>query len=282
MSGIFRSSIEQFSDLAGRLVTSHTDIGRLDEAALMLAATFTDNVDFSECRGRLDSLADAVAPLISRVDSDESAVQVLLNFLSRDIGFRGNFDDYYEPRNSFLHEVLVRRVGIPLSLSIVYLEVGRRIGLQMEGVNFPGHFLIRYRGQEAVWVDPFYARTMNTNECVAWFAHAVGREDLDNPDDFGAASTLEILIRMASNLKRIYTQRGDMELALIGCDALVRLRPQDPREVRDRGFIYEQLERPSYARKDFEHFLALQPHGDSSAEIRARVEGLKGKREMLN
>jgi regulator of sirC expression with transglutaminase-like and TPR domain len=158
-------------------------------------------------------------------------------------GFRGNRDDYYDPRNSYLNEVLDHRTGIPISLSVVYLAVGRRLGLDVRGISFPGHFLVKVVCSEGeLVIDPFERVVLDHAACqqrldAALPSHVPLRPELH----LRAAGTREILLRMLGNLKRIYAEREDLERTLACCDRILVLIPDSPDEQRDRARVHAAL-----------------------------------------
>jgi regulator of sirC expression with transglutaminase-like and TPR domain len=186
---------------------------RLDVAALLLGEWEDGEVDVAQYLAELDRLADdareARDELMDRTFASARAVTRVL-FVER--GFRGNADDYYDPRNSFLHQVLDRRVGIPISLSVLYMEVARRIGLQVNGVGFPGHFLIRaHDGDRAVVIDPFNGgAVLGKDDLQALLTRAAGPEAKLEPALLAPVTKPQILTRMLVNLAGVYGKRGDL------------------------------------------------------------------------
>src|SRR4051794_30579999 len=178
------------------LVQGDEDAIPLDEAALLIAAHAYPDLDVAAERGRLDALA-------ARCPGDE--LDVLLEYLFGELGFTGNRHEYYDPRNSFLNEVVDRRLGIPITLAVVTMEVGRRIGVPLLGVGMPGHFLVRYG---PVVIDPFTGgRRLSEDDCRNLLA-ATGGVELDQ-SFLAPVGTRAILARMLANLKQVYLQAGD-------------------------------------------------------------------------
>ena len=190
----------------------------LAEAALVLAAEAVPELDVAAYLARIDELARELAG----GNTGESSLRARVDSLNRELfearGFHGSRDGYYDPRNSFLNEVLDRRTGIPISLCVLYVELARRLGLHAEGISFPGHFLAKIvDGQEEIVVDAFEARVISDDECAVRLKLALGpRAELR--EALRAASRKEILVRMLANLKAIYTNESDWEAALGCCD----------------------------------------------------------------
>jgi regulator of sirC expression with transglutaminase-like and TPR domain len=199
-------------------------------------------------------------------------------------GFRGNEDHYYDPRNSFLNEVLDRRLGIPITLSVLFLAVARRLGLRAEGVALPGHFLVRAdaAGRE-LFVDPYRRGAVLTAEDCAqlWRGQGQGRTAFD-ARWLEPAAPRQILARMLHNLKRIYGETGDDVRALWVVDRLLLLSPGDPEERRDRGLLAARLGGTGAAIADLEAYLAASRDADDAADIRKLAAELRRRQVFLN
>ena len=173
----------------------------LDTAALLIAAHANPGLDIEAHRGRLDELAAAC---------DEPVLAEVTNQLFGIEGFRGNDADYYDPRNSYLDQVLERRVGIPITLSVVLMEVARRLGIELEGVSMPGHFLVRLAGEPPILLDAFEGgRLLSEHECEARFRAVQGPAAPFDPGYLEGVGTVAILARMLNNLRSIHLQRQD-------------------------------------------------------------------------
>jgi len=185
----------------------------LDRAALLLGEWDYGELDVARYTATLDQLAaEAEQARDELQDRSFASARAVTRVLFVERGFRGNADDYYDPRNSFLHEVLDRRVGIPITLSILYMEVARRIGLTVTGVGFPGHFLIRaYDGDRAVVIDPFNGgAVLGKDDLQALLTRVVGPDAKLEPSVLAPVSKPQILTRMLVNLAGVYGKRGDL------------------------------------------------------------------------
>lgn len=279
---------EAFRDLAARLVSDPVDGADLVEAALAMSALFVGPQDASAIRAVLDDLSEAARPGVLRgveEAGERGAADALVATLCEAKGFRGNRDGYYDPRNSFLADVLERRTGIPISLALVYVEVSNRLDLPIYGVGFPGHFLTRFWNADSsvdtLWIDAFSGQVLDHADCAErWKASVPGVPF--SPAGLGTATVRDFLVRMLNNLKQIYLKERDAAFSLACCDGLVELHPGNAHERRDRGLLYEQLGRPSLARADLEAFLAAHPEDESAGAVRARLTALSGKHEQLN
>ena len=258
----------------------------LDLARAALAVAREEYPDLDEARylRLLDEIAATVLAGLPSGASLERRVGRLNSYLFHELGFSGNRADYSDPRNSFLNEVLDRRTGIPLTLSIVYIEVGRRCGLRVEGVGFPGHFLCKVEldGGELV-VDPFHrGQLLGLDEIKRRLAAAVGEQVKFDPRVLRAAQPREILVRMLQNLRSVYQERNDMPRALSAVDRLLLLAPDNVRGVRERAQLFEQLGGPGAAAADLEKVLELEPRAPDAQALRARVRKLRGASRFLN
>ncbi len=226
---------------------------------------------------RLDALAAAVRPRLVRGTSPEASVAEVTGYLFGDCGFHGNQQEYYDPRNSYLNDVLERRTGIPISLSIVLIEVCARLGIVLEGVGFPGHFLVRVPGRrESLLLDPFFGgRPIAESELLARYRSLRGEEvQALPPDALASTGPAAILTRMLRNLLRVHLDRKDHDRALLTADLLLVLVPDSADEVRVRGLLYEHLECFTAALDDFRRYLELVPEAPDGEQIRERVARL--------
>jgi len=258
-----------------RLVTAPEADIDLAHAALLVAGEEYPQLVPDLYLRRLDILAERVRDRLA----DEGAAVVVLQEMSRvlfeDERFRGNAEAYYDPRNSFLNDVLDRRLGIPLTLSIVFLEVGWRLGLPLEGVNFPGHFLVRYRGEAfGLLVDPFQAGEVRFEDQAQELLDRVygGSVEL-RPDYLRTADRRDILIRLLANLKNIYMNAGDEVRAIGAVERILLVRPV-AEERRDRGMLLARLGRVDEAVTDLRQYLDAAPDAPDAGRVRMLLEQL--------
>jgi regulator of sirC expression with transglutaminase-like and TPR domain len=253
------------------LVAAPDDAIDLTEAALLIAAEAYPGLDAARYVRMLDDLAAAVASGQRGPASDAERVRQLVRFLAVERGFRGNQDDYYDRRNSYLNEVLERRLGIPITLALVYMAVAGRLGLVLLGVGFPGHFLVKHPGASELVIDPFAGTFVDLQECARRLRAVLGPDTRLDPSHLRAATAREILVRMLRNLKQVYLQARELEPALACSERILLVEPGLAHELRDRGLLYEQLECFAAARTDLERFLALVPDDPSADTVRARL-----------
>jgi regulator of sirC expression with transglutaminase-like and TPR domain len=271
---------ERFCELAARL-RAGAEVP-LAEAALALAGEFQPGLDPAASCAELERLAreagahvPAAAPLVERVER-------LTRFLRDEAGFRGDEERYDDPRNSFLNHVLARRTGLPITLAIVWAEVGARLGLTLQGVSFPGHFLLRTAGEPPLVLDAFHGIRLDERACAARLRQVLGEDARFGPERLAPATPSEVVVRMLGNLKQSWAVRAEWVHALECVERILLVTPAAPGELRDRGLLWEQLECFGSALGDLERFLALAPGAPEAGAIRARVEALRSRAAAIH
>jgi len=264
---------DDFAALVGR----EADCG-LARGALEIARIAYPALEPAQYLTKLDELAEGTRARMAGGLPPEAVARAVGDHLFRTCGFRGNAEDYYDPRNSFLNDVLDRRTGIPISLSVVFIEVTRRLGVTADGVGFPGHFLVRVAGERGpVLLDPFFGgRTVGDEELIERLRALPGGRQLNEvpPDAVQVASTPEVLARMLRNLLRVYAERRDTSLALAAVDLLLVLSPDSADDLRMRGALYESLDCAAAALADFRRYLELAPTAPDADDVRERLTRL--------
>jgi len=257
-------------------------------AALMIARIEYPGLDPNRYVAQLDFIGDEACRRLSaaelpadtphNVDIDRYAkVKALNTYLFDELGFVGNEADYSDPRNSFLNEVIDRRTGIPITLSLVYMEVARRAGLPVEGINFPGHFLLRCRAgrkhtyYEDLIIDPFHGGALLSHDLLAQQAAEHG--DSSEPARFESrllprATKQQILSRMLMNLKRVYVNMQSFPQARNIADMLIAVDPSAIGELRDRGLLAYHLNDVTGALRDLQTYLKLSSMSEMDKESR--------------
>jgi regulator of sirC expression with transglutaminase-like and TPR domain len=258
----------------------------LAQAALVIAKDAYPHLDVASYLHRIDALARRLRAALPEDMPAAERIVALNRFLFEEQGFAPSIDDYYDPRNSFLNEVLERRVGIPITLSILYIEVGRRIGLPLRGVSFPGHFLVKCNLTEGtVILDPYCGGISLTVKDLQQRLREVRGGEVSRAIIAGmlvAANKREILARMLRNLKAIYLERGEYARALSVIEWLIAIAPAQASEVRDRGFTYLRLECFRAALSDLERYLEMAPAAEDLHEIRHQIVELRRTASRLN
>jgi regulator of sirC expression with transglutaminase-like and TPR domain len=279
---------DRFAELLAR-DEAEIDLAR---ACLLIAEDAYPGLDVEGYLGEIERLAMRLRGRFPAGAGNEERVASLNGFLFDELGFSGNTRDYYDPRNSYLNQVLERRTGIPITLSILYLEIGRRIGLAFEGVSFPGHFLVRLRLRGAMLVlDPFSGGdALAESELRARLARvipegATGGVPVDAlPLDtfLEAAGKRQILARLLRNLKGIYREAGQSQRQLEVLNRMLVVAPEAHGELRDRGYLYQDMECYRAALKDLQDYSALEPEAPDIDDVRARLLELSARCARLN
>jgi regulator of sirC expression with transglutaminase-like and TPR domain len=233
---------------------------------------------------------DMAAPLVAREVASrplEEQVTLVSSHMYEELGFRGNETDYYDPKNSLLPDVLDRRLGIPITLALVYCEIARRAGVRARGVSFPGHFLVRVdafgREDAPVAVDPFFGgRRLDEPGLRKLLERGSPDKKLILEEHLAPASSRTMLVRMLINLKWIYATRGDFARALLALDRIICLTPDSVPALRERGSLAARLGAMEAARADLSRLLELVPQASDAGSIRRQLEELHSKAAPLN
>jgi regulator of sirC expression with transglutaminase-like and TPR domain len=247
----------------------------LAPAALAIARVEYPSLDPGPYLARLDRMGEQAASRLRAgpdVPSAES-VQTFNEYLYDELGFSGNREHYDDPRNNFLNEVIDRRTGIPISLAVIYLEVARRAGLRVDGVNFPGHFLLRVRESvrtdtaDAVIIDPFHGgAVLSEFDCRQLLRQHVGDEAAFDRTLLAPATRRDIVVRMLVNLKRLYVRMRSFPQARLISSLLLTVDPSAISELRDRGLLAYHLQDFAAALHDLEEYLRLVPKTSEPGE----------------
>jgi regulator of sirC expression with transglutaminase-like and TPR domain len=235
-----------------------------------------------QCLARLDEMGEEARARAAVWGG--SRVEALNRYLFEELGFAGNAADYYDPRNSMLHHVLGRRTGIPITLSVVYIEVGRRAGLAVEGLGLPGHFIVRAREDEGegVLVDPFNGRPTDREECQSRLDLIYeGRLTLEETH-LRPVGARGILARMLGNLKAVYAGAQLLLRALAAVERILLLTPGDLEERRDRGMLLAQLGRLPEAVAETQSYLNLAPDAPDAEAVREQLNKMRVRQAMRN
>ncbi|MEL6381720.1 MAG: tetratricopeptide repeat protein [Cyanobacteria bacterium J06626_18] len=249
------------------------DAINLAAAALYIAQEEYPELDCNTYLQRFDTMALELRDRLPEETYPLKILQAISAYLFEAQGFMGNGQDYYNPRNSFLNQVLDRRTGIPITLSLVYLELARRVGFPMAGVGMPGHFLVRPTLDEmAIFVDPFHkGEILFEEDCRDRIKQLYGKTARLRPEHLDPIGPRPFLARMLMNLKVIYLQQQDIPRALSVIDRILMLLPDSLAERRDRGLIYYQQGQLNAAREDLKYYLRNHPKAQDSYEIQQVV-----------
>jgi len=280
--------LEAFAQLLAR------DDTKIDLAhgCLMIAQDAYPRLDVERYLGDIERMAMRLRGRMPQTLGAEERVAALNEFLFEDLGYHGNVDEYYDPRNSYLNDVMDRKAGIPISLSVLYMAVGRRAGLPLEGVSFPGHFLVRLRMRAGVLVlDPFAAgaplseaelRERLQRVIPAGITENVPVSALPLDQFLEAATNRQILVRVLRNLKGIYRESDKPERMLEVLNRMLMVAPDSSAELRDRGIVYQRLECYRAALKDLSDYVEREPDAPDFDDVRARLVEVSALCARLN
>jgi len=259
----------------------------LFEAALAIEQDEDPQLDLVASQAELDILA---AKLQKRLPADASHIQklrVLNHFFYRELAFAGNVNNYYDPDNSYLHRVIANRRGIPISLAVIYMELAGSTGLDIKGISFPGHFLMKLSVQSGeIIIDPFNGASLSREELEERLEPYLA-ERSDEPDRplasyLQPAQPREILARLLRNLKSLFSDQQRWHNVLAVQKRLVILLPEDITELRDRGLAYARLEYVDAALPDLEAYLLERPQAEDARAVRAQLNKLRKLGKHLN
>jgi regulator of sirC expression with transglutaminase-like and TPR domain len=279
---------DRFAELLAR-DEAEIDLAR---ACLLIAADAYPGLDVDGYLGEIERFAARLRGRLPTGSGAEDRVVALNRFLFDDLGFSGNAGNYYDPRNSYLNEVLDRRAGIPITLSVLYLEIGRRIGLDLQGVSFPGHFLVRLRLRGAILVlDPFSGgvalseadlRERLQRVIPEGAAGGVPVDELPLDQFLEPAGKRQILARLLRNLKGIYREADKPQQLLQVLNRMLVVAPDAHGDLRERGLLYQRLECYRAALKDLQDYTALEPEAPDVDDVRAKLVELSAQCARLN
>jgi regulator of sirC expression with transglutaminase-like and TPR domain len=255
-------------------------------SALLIAHDEYPDLDAAACDAMVEAHVASLRPEVTAIDGAPLKMQAINHRLFNELGYAGNHDEYYDPRNSYLNEVLARRLGNPISLAVVQMEVAHRLGVPLDGVSFPGHFLVRLPVDDGVLVmDPFNrGRPLNAEELRQRARPHFGE---DVPDEallqiLDPAPPRAILVRMLRNLHALYAENGDWPRAVRCADRILRLLPDNADAMRDRGLGYAELGHVAGAARDLARYLQASPEAGDAEAIRHRLVEQGVRRQPLH
>ena len=264
----------------------------LAHACLMIAQDAYPQLDVERYLGEIERMAMRLRGRLPQAVAPEQRVAALNEFLFDELGFSGNTEAYYDPRNSYLNEVMERKTGIPITLSVLYMALGRRVGLPLEGVSFPGHFLVRLRLRNGVLIlDPFAAGAPQSPAALRERLQRVippgalsqaGAGELPLEQFLEAATNRQILARVLRNLKAIYREQDKAQQQLDVLNRMVLVAPESSAELRDRGIVYQRLECHRAALKDLTDYVEREPNAPDFEDVRVRMMELSALCARLN
>jgi regulator of sirC expression with transglutaminase-like and TPR domain len=270
-----------------QVVSGPDEAINLGEAALLIAAEEYHNLDIASYLARLDQLGATLKRRLRPDIGPADTIVALNRFLFDEQGFSGDAADYYDPRNSFLNEVLERKRGIPITLAVVYIEIGRRIGLPVQGISFPAHFLVKCPLREGTVVLDPYAKGISLSfddlkQRIKSLRKGAEPSRSVVAGALATASNKDILVRMLRNLKGIYSHHKKWLKALAAVDRIIIAMPDSAEEYRDRGMFYANLECFRAALFDLQSYLKMLPVAQDADAVREKVIELQAVASRLN
>jgi len=243
------------------------------EAMLLVAAEEHEGLDMLAQISRVETIGAEASRRVSGLANPFARLEALRTFLHDDLGFKGNVEHYDDPRNSYFDDVLERKLGIPLTLSILTIEVARRARIYAEGVGLPGHFIVRMIDQgRSLLVDPFHGgHVVTLEDCRELVVRTTGRASLFKKESLDVAPPRAMLTRLLLNLKRIHLAAGEYNRALSIVERLLLIAPGDAKEIRDRGLLLAHLGQPGAAVADLECYLSMAPQAPDAESVRGRL-----------
>ena len=249
----------------------------LARAALLIAATEYPRLSIERELFRIDAIAEGVA---SRMDDDTPLYQLntLSEYLFDELKFAGNHTNYHDPRNSFLNDVIERRIGIPITLSLLYIEVGKRLGVPLLGIGMPAHFIVRHRDESDVFVDPFHGGILLSEaECADRLKQVTQGSLAWDREYLEPVSSRTFIARMLRNLKVVYLQRRNYERVLATIDRVIALQPGAAVEFRDRGVVNYRLGNYEDALEDLGAYVASGEGVSDGATVRRLIDQIQDR-----
>lgn len=256
----------------------------LIRAALVIARTEYPNLDIEAYATRMEQLARRVAALVPHPDP-QPALAALNRVLFEEGNLRGNREDYYDPRNSFLNDVLDRGLGIPITLSIVYMEVAKRVGFALAGVGMPGHFLLKHYGHDGqeTLIDCFNRGDVLTRQdCQSRLDEIYSGEMTLRPEFLHPISRRQILTRMLNNLKTVYLSTRNFRKALPIADLILVIYPRSAEDMKQRALLRYSMGLQRLAAEDLDEYLKLSPNASDAEEIRQMSLSIRRMLALMN
>lgn len=253
-------------------------------AALLIARVSYPRLDEAVYRQYLSELTGRLRSRLNKTDRPVAMIEKLNRILFEEEGFRGNRHNYFDPDNSFINRVVDRKLGIPITLSLIYTEVGKKAGMNLSGIALPVHFITAlFHESGRTLIDPFkQGEILSEEECRTMVRRRLGEESAFDTRQLSPARPKEILIRMLRNLKAIYLQTHNDMKAFQMLHWILTLDPGSKAELRERGLLYEALGNTDRAAEDLERYIALSPGEETERIIGSKIEMLKKKSTRLH
>jgi regulator of sirC expression with transglutaminase-like and TPR domain len=254
-----------------QLLEDETRPGRLDRAALDLAAIHFPDLQPEPFLDQLNELASRLGDRLRNFNDGRDFVETAQRFLFGELGFHGNEADFFDPLNSCLNQVLERRTGLPITLSVMYMEIARRLQMPVFGIGLPRHFVLQFDdGNYSTYIDPFHGgRIITARDCFS----LAGAEVFD-PALLQRVTKKQIAVRMLQNLHRVYVRTRDFERAVATLDLMIAGAPDTAPWYQARGVLLKEIGRWQAARRDFETYLAMAPEAQDRELVKQQIQWL--------
>ena len=278
-----RPLVQRFSDLVGPGI----DDEKIDllRGALLIAESEYPQLCHELYVRKIEELAIRAKLLLPEAPDAAQTIQVLNQVLFAEEQLRGNNEDYYDPGNSFLNDVLDRKLGIPITLAVIYMEVARRIEFPLFGVGMPGHFLLKHYDLDGcqILIDCFESgKILSASDCQRRLNEIYSGQLTLQPDFLGAIPRRQILMRVLNNLRSVYLTRRNFRKALQIVDLILAIYPRSPEDVKQRAVLLHELGSTSRALEDFDLYLKMSPEASDADEIRQISLSIRRKLATLN
>jgi len=265
-----------------KLLTDNSGSERstLFESIILLAQGGGEEFSEEKVLQQFELMEMRLTKQISGLDSIALKVESMCHFMQNEMGFKGNIEEYYTPQNSFINQVLSTKRGIPISLACIYILLAESVDLQIEGVGFPCHFLVREK-QSKLLIDPFEHRIVSKQDCLRQLKNVLGKEVELRDHYFNSVTNKQILMRFFGNLKEIYYQKKNYEESLVYCQLILAIETNEINNLFDRAQLYEMLECYSAAIDDFKQFKKLFPDDVRMAMVNRKINHLQSNSSFM-
>jgi regulator of sirC expression with transglutaminase-like and TPR domain len=277
------SALRHFAALVG--AAREDESIPLAAAALAIARMAYPDLDAGPYLARLEEMAEQVRTRMRKNPTARESIALLNRVLFQEEGLHGNREDFYDPRNSFLNDVLDRKLGIPITLSVVYMEVARRVGFRVAGVGMPGHFLLKHYdvGAGEIFIDAFNRGSiLGPDDCQQRLDEVYGGQDDMRAEYLQPVTRREILSRILNNLRQIYLTQQDGRRGLAVLDLLLAIPPGSPELLRERGLVRLNLDQYLGAAQDLAKYLKLAPEAADAQAVRETFDMVRQLVARLN
>ena len=256
--------------------TKNPDINLVEKCLKLAQLLEYPDLDVSEYIKKITILGNSLKEIVNDAKNPTYLISILNEYMFEKLGFKGNLEDYYNPNNNFLNKVIDNKVGIPISISILYVELAKFIGLDLRIVGFPGHILVKYN--EELILDPFYGgRLLSVDDLQELLDRSYGGEIEFQPDFLNEVTIEKIIVRIVRNLKNSYSQSFAYEKALQCVNMILSLEPDSPEDVRDKGVLEERMLNSDLALQYLNKYLEMNPNGEDVDFILELIRSIKTK-----